>query len=144
MVTALSWTSYIRVNEGDNDLIHNIMIRDDRGIEMSFGDNDGGNIVDIYLDLANNEKVTAIEYHEFSTGSWGGYTCKFSIFTSSDIEANKRYGPFAELCEDRETDRFYLEVPSYYNNNFGQYLDDIFRGNMDGWFGISNDLVMSL
>ena len=126
------------------------MVDDER-----FGDPDGWYPEEIILDLANNEIVTAIEYREVRDIWWNdcdhkggcwldeGLTCGFSIFTSSNIEANKQYGPFAtEDCTAEVTEQFYLEVPLYYN--FGQFIAKIFYSNNEGWFGIDYDRAISL
>ena len=82
--------------------------------------------------LYENERVTAIEYHSFSTESSLvdlPYLCDISIFTKNETGIENRNGPFpvqtwdspnAGLCSEMATDQFYGEIPS--NMTFKEFL----------------------
>ena len=85
---------------------------------------------DVRLD--ENEKVTAIEYHSFSTESSLvdlPYLCDISIFTKNETGIEKRNGPYpvqtwdspnSGRCSEMATDKFYGEIPS--NMTFKEFL----------------------
>ena len=107
-----------------------------------FGGNSNQFWDDVRLD--DNERVTAIEYHSFSTESnliGSPYLCDISIFTKNETGVENRNGPYpvqtwdspnAGLCTEMATDRFYGEIPS--NMTFKEFLGEF--SSIVGGYGI--------